>query len=89
MALAAPRRPASRVLAPGDVLILLSMASTKVPSGGPAVRRRPRRSIVARHRDEPMAALSARLLDAVLAFTDSAPQDDDITTVLLKRESVR
>ena len=90
MALAAPRRPASLVLAPGDVLVLLTDGIYESADAAGQLFAEDRvEAIVARHRDEPMAALSARLLDAVQAFTGGAPQHDDITTVLLKREAVR
>ena len=38
------------------------------------------------HHGKPTAALSTILLEAVQAFAKGAPQDDDMTIVLVKRE---
>ena len=44
---------------------------------------------MAEHHAKPMAELSAILLDAVQAFAQGAPQEDDMTIVLVKREARR
>jgi len=44
-------------------------------------------SIVAAHRDESATALLARIVDAVRDFAAGAPQADDMTIVLLKRDA--
>jgi serine phosphatase RsbU (regulator of sigma subunit) len=42
--------------------------------------------LVAAHRGERMDTLCARLLAGLQAFAAGAPQEDDITVVLVKRE---
>ena len=41
--------------------------------------------VIAAHHQRPAAELSEKLLDAVRAFANGAPQEDDITMVLVKR----
>ena len=73
---------------PGDVLVLLSDGIYEYcnPAGEQFGEDRVK-AIVAEHRGMSMTALSARLLAEVYAFADGAPQDDDITIVLVKREA--
>jgi serine phosphatase RsbU (regulator of sigma subunit) len=42
-------------------------------------------AVLGDHHREPTATLTARLLDAVRAFARGAPQEDDVTMVLVKR----
>ena len=56
------------------------------PTASSSARSASRRSSRAHH-GEPMAELCAALLDAVRAFARGAPQEDDMTIVLVKREA--
>ena len=62
--------------------------STTTPPASSSARRGSRTSFAAHH-GASMAELSATLLDAVQAFAAGAPQDDDMTVVLVKREAAR
>jgi len=80
-------RPAVEVdLAPGDWLVVLSDGvyeyedPTGVPLGVAAVE-----ALLAQAHAESPASVSARLLARLREFARGAPQDDDITMVLLKR----
>ncbi len=75
-------------LAPGDILALLSDGIYEYSDFGTEQFGEERvRSLLASHHGEPTAALSARILEAVQAFAQGAPQEDDMTVVLLKREA--
>ena len=88
MRLAASRPAASLALQPGDVLLLLSDGifeyhdAAQRPFGEDRVER-----IVAEHHGRSMAGLSAILFDAIRDFAQGAPQEDDMTIVLVKREA--
>jgi phosphoserine phosphatase len=88
MRLAAPRPAVTLALQPGDVLLLLSDGifeyhdAAQRQFGEDRVER-----IVAEHHGRRMADLSAILLDAVHDFAQGAPQEDDMTIVLVKREA--
>ena len=88
MRLAASRPAASLVLQPGDVLLLLSDGifeyhdAAQQQFGEARVER-----LVAEHHSCSMAELSAILFDAVRDFAQGAPQEDDMTIVLVKREA--
>jgi phosphoserine phosphatase RsbU/P len=88
MRLAASRPAASLALQPGDVLLLLSDGifeyhdAAQRQFGEDRVER-----IVAEHHGRSMAELSAILFDAVRDFAQGAPQEDDMTIVLVKREA--
>ncbi len=73
-------------LAPGDMLVLLTDGVFEyfAPDGEAFGETRVEAVLRAHHR-EPTAVLSARLLDAVRAFARGAPQEDDVTMVLVKR----
>jgi phosphoserine phosphatase RsbU/P len=43
--------------------------------------------VVARHGNGSMASLSAAILEVLHAFAAGAPQEDDITVVLVRREA--
>jgi phosphoserine phosphatase RsbU/P len=82
------RAPVALDLAPGDVLALLSdgVYETENSQRQPFGRERVER-ILRERAGASAASLAAELLAEVRAFADGAPQDDDITMVLLKREA--
>jgi len=75
-------------LAPGDVLALLSdgIFEYRNAAGEEFGEQRVEQAI-AEHRGLPMVALASHLLTTVAEFADGAPQEDDITIVLVKREA--
>jgi len=75
-------------LAPGDVLALLSDGIYEYanPSGELFGEARVA-EVLKQHRQDSPERLADELLRAVQAFAQGAPQDDDITIVLLKREA--
>ena len=81
-------RPAVVVeMQPGDILALLSDGIYEYhDAAGEQFGEERVEALLREHRDLPMAALSARLFDAVRAFARGAPQEDDMTMVLVKRE---
>ena len=81
-------RPAVVVdMQPGDILALLSDGIYEYRDAADEQFGEGRvEAILREHHDQPMAALSARLLDAVRTFARGAPQEDDMTVVLVKRE---
>ena len=84
-------RPAVNIdLLPGDMLILLSDGIYEFhdAQGDEFGERRVEEILLANH-EKPVAELSAILLDAVRAFAKGAPQEDDMTVVLVKREATR
>jgi phosphoserine phosphatase len=86
MPLAAPRQAVKFDFEPGDILVLLSDGIYEYhdPDGEQFGEVRVEELVRANH-DKPMAELSKLLLDAVRAFARGAPQEDDITFVLVKR----
>jgi phosphoserine phosphatase RsbU/P len=84
----ASMRPAVVVeMQPGDIVALLSDGIYEYRDGDGAQFGEERvEALLREHRNQPMAALSARLFDAVRAFARGAPQEDDMTVVLVKRE---
>ena len=88
MALPAARTASTLVLQPGDGLLLLSDGIFEYhdPDGEQFGEARVE-ALVAAHRDSRMQALAALLLQEVQDFARGAPQDDDITIVLVKREA--
>ncbi len=83
------RRPAASIaLAPGDLLVLLSDGVFEYfgPDGEAFGEARVEAVLRAHHR-ETTAELSRRLLEAVRAFAAGAPQQDDVTMVLVKRQA--
>jgi phosphoserine phosphatase len=88
MPLAALRPAVSIDMAPGDILVLISDGifeyhdARNEQFGDPRVR-----ELIEAHRDKPAAELSALLFAAVKAFAGDAPQEDDMTIVLVKREA--
>jgi phosphoserine phosphatase len=80
-------RPAVEVdLAPGDILVLLTdgIYEYEDPDGSQFGVQRVEQALRAHHH-ESTAALASHLLQAVQAFARGAPQDDDVTMVLVKR----
>ena len=75
-------------LAPGDVLVLLSdgIYEYENAEGEPFGEARVE-ALVHTHHRLPMAALSATIFEAVRAFARGAPQEDDMTVVLVKRSA--
>jgi phosphoserine phosphatase len=80
-------RPATTVeLEPGDVLALVSDGIFEHPNAAGEQFGEPRvRELLARHHRKSTAELCAVLLDEVRAFAAGAPQEDDMTIVLVKR----
>src|SRR5690349_4120789 len=73
---------------PGDILLVLSDGIYEYhDAGGDQFGEARVEEIVRSHHGASMEQLSATLLDAVQAFAAGAPQEDDITVVLVKRES--
>ncbi|HQR18828.1 MAG TPA: SpoIIE family protein phosphatase [Gemmatimonadales bacterium] len=82
-------RPAVTIeLAPGDLVLLLSDGIYEYRNADGEEFGEERVSALARdHHALPMRELSDRLLAEVRAFAKGAPQEDDMTIVMLKRES--
>jgi phosphoserine phosphatase RsbU/P len=75
-------------LAPGDILVLLSDGIYEYHDAkGEQFGERRVEQVVAENHGKPMAELSGLLQEAVQAFARGAPQEDDITIVLVKREA--
>jgi len=88
MPLAALRPAVNLDLLPGDILALLSdgIYEYEDANGEQFGERRVEEILLASH-GKPMAELSEILFDAVRAFAKGAPQEDDMTVVLVKREA--
>jgi phosphoserine phosphatase len=80
-------RPAVQVeMAPGDCLLLISDGLYEQPNpAGECYGRQRVEQIAHAQAGASMAELAAALLDDVSAFAEGAPQDDDMTLVLLGR----
>jgi phosphoserine phosphatase len=81
-------RPAfALALEPGDILVLLSDGIYEYcdPRGEQFGEQRVM-DVVATHRHQTMGALCAALLEELESFAAGAPQEDDVTVVLVKRE---
>lgn len=76
-------------LAPGDLLVLLTdgIYEYENPAGTQFGSARVEQ-VLKRHHEAPALELSSRLLGAVQDFAGGAPQEDDITMVILKREAL-
>lgn len=86
MALEAPPSTMELVLAPGDILALLSDGIYECHGPGNALFGEARvAEVLHRHHAQPMATLSAELLDAARTFAAGTEQADDITLLLLRR----
>ena len=84
-------RPAvSLDMGPGDILVLLSDGFYEYGDASGAQFGEGRvQAIVAEHCDRPMAELLDLLMRAVATFAAGAPQEDDMTAVLVRREAYR
>jgi anti-sigma regulatory factor (Ser/Thr protein kinase) len=81
------RAPVSLTMQPGDVLVLVSdgIYEQENPRGEAFGEARVT-SLIEVHREASATVMLARVLDAVHAFAEGAPQADDMTIVLLKRQ---
>ena len=71
---------------PGDILVLLSDGFYEYhDAAGEQFGAKRVQDIVTAHRDRTMAELLNHLMQAVDAFAQGAPQEDDMTAVLVKR----
>ena len=74
---------------PGDILILLSDGVYEYRDAADEQFGEERvEQVVHAHREKTMAELSSLLLESVREFARGAPQEDDITMVLVKRSAV-
>jgi len=88
MPLAQLRPAVSLEMAPGDILVLLSDGIYEYCNAANEEFGQQRvRDILAAHHARPAAEISAILLEAVREFANGAPQEDDMTVVLVKREA--
>ena len=80
-------RPAVELdLAPGDILAVLSDGIYEYPDAeGQQFGRERVESLLREAHALPASAISRRLLDEVRSFAGTAPQDDDVTMVFVKR----
>jgi phosphoserine phosphatase len=87
MPLARARPALTLTMEPGDILVLLSDGIYEYSGpGGEQFGEQRVMELVAAHRGERMDALCGRLLAGLKSFAAGAPQEDDITVVLVKRE---
>jgi phosphoserine phosphatase len=87
MPLTALRPPVTLDIRPGDILALVSDGIYEYRNAaGEEFGDRRVQELIRAHCDQTMAELSATLLAAVRAFAAGAPQEDDMTVVLVKRE---
>jgi phosphoserine phosphatase RsbU/P len=85
-----PTQPTAMILdlRPGDILLLLSDGIYEYRSAHNEDFGQERvQSLVRDHHRKPVAELAGILLEAVQQFAAGAPQEDDITVVLVKREA--
>ena len=82
-------RPAVALdMQPGDILVVVSDGIFEYESSrGEQFGERRVREVVAAHGTKPMAEVVALLMQSVEAFAQGAVQEDDMTAVLVKRES--
>jgi phosphoserine phosphatase len=90
MPLPASRAAATLDFAPGDILVLISDGLTEYcDPGGEEYGHTRIHQVLRQHHVKTMAELADVLLESVRAFGRGAPQEDDVTAVLIKRESER
>jgi phosphoserine phosphatase len=88
MPLASVRRAVLITMQPGDILVLVSDGIYEQESAeGEQFGEARVESIVEAHRGERAEVLLARIVDDVRMFAAGAPQADDMTIVLLKRDA--
>jgi phosphoserine phosphatase len=87
MPLPALRAAATLEFAPGDILVLISDGATEYrnPEGEEYGHARIH-EVLRQHRGKTMAELAQLILESVRAFARGAPQEDDVTAVLIQRE---
>ena len=86
MPLSSVREAVSVEIKPGDILVLVSDGIYEYhDSSGEQFGVDRVMQLVGAHRDESMAQFSGTLLASVREFAHGAPQEDDITIVLIKR----
>jgi phosphoserine phosphatase len=87
MPLTSLRAPVALEMQPGDILVLLSdgFYECEDPRGEPFGEARVQ-ALVAAHHDKTMAEWLKILFESVTQFMDGAPQGDDMTAVVVKRE---
>ena len=84
--LSSVREAVSVAMRPGDIVVLLSDGIYEYANAaGEQFGVERVTGLVAAHRGDSMARFSERLLTAVRDFAQGAPQEDDITVVLIKR----
>jgi phosphoserine phosphatase RsbU/P len=77
-------------LGPGDILALISDGIYEYADARGELFGEARvREVLTVNRERPMAEVSEALFDAVKSFAGNAPQDDDMTVVLVKRARSR
>jgi phosphoserine phosphatase len=78
--------PRSHDLAPGDILALITDGIFEYENPGKEAFGQDRVSeLVLKHQHEPMARLLERIVQEVERFADLAPQNDDMTMLLVRR----
>ena len=86
MPLAAVPPPVTLEMAPGDILVLLSDGFyEQADAAGEQFGEARVEALVAEHRGLPVALLMEAIVRAVRDFAGGAPQEDDMTAVLVKR----
>jgi sigma-B regulation protein RsbU (phosphoserine phosphatase) len=76
-----------RQLAPGDKVVIYSDGVTEAQNAaGEFFGKKKLREVVTRHAGGSCATIHDAVQEAVAAFTDGAPQSDDITIVVLEYE---
>ena len=88
MRLASLRPAVDLLLEPGDILVLLSDGIYEYANAAKEeFGERRVEELLRVHHGQSMAELSAVIFDAVHAFAQGAPQEDDMTVVLVKRQA--
>jgi len=81
-------RPDAISMAPGDVFVLLTDGFYEYQNAaGDQFGNEGVGTSIAAHADRPAAQILEALLEATLTFADGAPQDDDLTAIIIRRES--
>jgi phosphoserine phosphatase len=87
MPLTSLRAPVTLDMQPGDILVLLSDGFYECENPrGEAFGEARVQELVATHHDKSMAEWLQILFESVTRFMDGAPQEDDMTAVVVKRE---
>jgi sigma-B regulation protein RsbU (phosphoserine phosphatase) len=83
--LESPFQPQTSRLLPGDKLVIYSDGVSEAERGGGDQFGDERLlAVVTRHRHDPAAALHKAIIEDVAAFTAGAPQNDDVTLLVLE-----